>query len=108
VGLFNSIEEKYLNMSIQSAKALYTRLLVDEEFRTQLEQVASQEERGQILQTSGFDYTPDELKIAKAELLESAVTNDELNETEQEEIIGGRLHRPIYSSIFDRFDVFLT
>ncbi|MCW5315513.1 Nif11-like leader peptide family natural product precursor [Nostoc sp. KVJ3] len=95
-------------MSIQSAKALYTRLLVDEEFRTQLEQAASQEERGQILQNTGFYYTPDELKIAKAELLESAATNDELSETEQEEIIAGRSYRPIYSYIFDRFDVYLT
>ncbi|MDZ8105939.1 MAG: Nif11-like leader peptide family natural product precursor [Nostoc sp. DedQUE12a] len=104
-------------MSIQSAKALYTKLLVDEEFRTKLEQAPSQQKRREILQASGFDYTPDELQIAKAELLQSAAANEELSQTELQEIAGGRLYKQIYSdgkygkslsSIFENFNLYLT
>ncbi|MEH1770599.1 Nif11-like leader peptide family natural product precursor [Nostoc sp.] len=104
-------------MSIESAKALYTKLLVDEEFRAELEEAATKHQRCEILQAAGFDYTPDELKVAKTELLESAATNDELTKTEEEKIVGGRLQKLIYPnvrytdsicSIFDSFDVYLT
>ncbi|WP_202947543.1 Nif11-like leader peptide family natural product precursor [Nostoc punctiforme] len=115
----NNPNRKYKNfkMSIQSAKALYTKLLVDEEFRTKLEQTANQQERRQILQAGGFDYTPDELNLAKAELLESAAINNELSETDLQEIVGGGLHRLIspdgkssisMSHFFDSFNVYLT
>ena len=90
-------------MSIQSAKALYSRLLADEEFRRQLERATSYEQRCRILQAAGFSCTPAELNIAKHELLQSLKTNGELSEIEQESIIGG-------NSIqfwLDRFDNYL-
>ena len=76
-------------MSIQNARALYTKLLVDEEFRKQLEQAASYQKRYGILETAGFSCTPAELKLAKNELLQSLKTNEELSEIEQEHIRGG-------------------
>ncbi len=76
-------------MSIQSARALYTKLLVDEEFRQQLEQVTSYQQRYDILQAAGFVCTLAELKLAKNELLQSLETNEELSEIEQDFIQGG-------------------
>ena len=78
-------------MSIQSAKALYTRLLADKQFRRELERAFNYQQRHDILQAAGFSCTPTELKIAKNELLESLETNsnEELSEIEQENIRGG-------------------
>lgn len=59
-------------MSIKNAKVLYSRLLADENFRKQLEQAFSYEERYRILQSAGFTCTSLELKIAKNELLQSS------------------------------------
>jgi predicted ribosomally synthesized peptide with nif11-like leader len=90
-------------MSIQNAKALYSRLLADEEFKQQLEQAASYQQRHQILQAAGFSCTPAELNIAKRELLQSVETNQELSETEEEGIIGGTS----LQSLLVRFDDYL-
>lgn len=90
-------------MSIQSAKALYSRLLADEKFRKQLEQAANYQRRYQILQAAGFSCTHTELKIAKNELLNSMTKNQELSEIEQQHIIGGSS----VQSLLDRFDYYL-
>jgi predicted ribosomally synthesized peptide with nif11-like leader len=92
-------------MSIQNAKALYSRLLADEEFKQQLEQAASHQQRHQILQAAGFSCTPAELDIAKRELLQSieTETNQELSETEEEGIIGGTS----LQSLLAQFDDYL-
>ena len=76
-------------MSIQSARALYTRLLADEDFRKELEQATSYQQRYDILQAAGFSCTPVELQIAKNELLQSLKTDGELSEIEQDYIQGG-------------------
>ena len=75
-------------MSIQSARALYTRLLADADFRKQLEQATSYQQRYKILQDAGFTCTPAELKIARNELLQSLNNDEELSETEQNRIQG--------------------
>ena len=90
-------------MSIQSAKALYTRLLADEDFRQQLEQAASDQQRYDILQAAGFACTPAELKIAKQELLQSLKNDGELSEIEQDYIQGGGS----IQSLLTRFDDYL-
>ena len=89
-------------MSIQSAKALYSRLLSDEAFRRQLEQAVSHQQRYEILQAAGFSCTPAELQIAKNELLQSLQNNEELSEIEQECIRGGSS----INSLLTRFDYF--
>ena len=61
-------------MTIQSAKAIYSRLIADEQFERQLERAVSYEERYQILQTAGFTCTSVELNIAKNQLLQSRCT----------------------------------
>ncbi|MGL5942263.1 MAG: Nif11-like leader peptide family RiPP precursor [Waterburya sp.] len=93
-------------MSIHNAKALYTRLLVDEEFRKQLERAASYQERYDILQTAGFACTPTELNIAKNELLRSLQTEEELSESEQESIMGGSSVQSL-QSLLTHFDSYL-
>lgn len=93
-------------MSIQNAKALYTRLLADTEFRKQLEQAASYRERYDILQAAGFACTPTELKIAKNELLRSLDHDRELRESEQESIMGGSSVQS-WQSLLTQFDGYL-
>ncbi len=93
-------------MSIQNAKALYTRLLADEEFRKQLEQAVNYQERYDILQAAGFSCTPTELKIAKHELLRSLKTEEELSESEQESIMGGSSVQSL-QSLLTHFDDYL-
>jgi predicted ribosomally synthesized peptide with nif11-like leader len=52
-------------MSIQSAIALYSRLIADDQFKRKLEQAANYDECYQILQVAGFTCTSAELNIAK-------------------------------------------
>ncbi len=76
-------------MSIESAKAFYSRMTTDEAFRTQLEQAASKEERQQILQATGYDFTPEEWKAATAQIQESTFVDSELSEAQLEAVSGG-------------------
>ena len=57
-------------MSIQSARALYSRLIADDQFKRKLEQAANYEECYQILQIAGFACTS-ELNIARNQLWRS-------------------------------------
>jgi predicted ribosomally synthesized peptide with nif11-like leader len=75
-------------MSIESAKAFYSRMTTDETFRSQLEQAASKEERQQIIQTAGYNFTPEEWKAATAQIQESKA-DSELSEAQLEAVSGG-------------------
>ncbi|MEY2832387.1 MAG: Nif11 domain, partial [Cyanobacteriota bacterium] len=44
-------------MSIENAQSFYVRVSSDKEFRTQLEQTETVEERQQIIQTAGYEFT---------------------------------------------------
>lgn len=90
-------------MSIQNAKALYTRLLSDKEFRSKLERTTSYLQRVQILQSAGFSCTPTELNIAKNEMLQFNKGNRDLSDVEQQHIVGGSSLK----SLLDRFDHYL-
>ncbi len=70
-------------MSIESAKAFYSRMTTDAKFRTQLEQVATGEERQQIMQAAGYEFTPEEWEAAKAQI------NEELSDAELTAVSGG-------------------
>lgn len=70
-------------MSIESAKAFYSRMTTDQAFRTQLEQAGTREERLQILQDSGYDFTSKEWEAAKAQF------NSELSDAELTAVSGG-------------------
>ena len=70
-------------MSIESAKAFYSRITTDNAFRTQFEQAATSEERQQIIQAAGYDFTSEEWEAAKAEI------NEELSDAELTAVSGG-------------------
>ena len=76
-------------MSIESAKAFYSRMTTDEAFRTQLEQAASGEERQQILQAAGYEFTAEEWKAATIQIQESTSVDSELSDAELTAVSGG-------------------
>jgi predicted ribosomally synthesized peptide with nif11-like leader len=85
-------------MSIESAKAFYSRMTTDETFRSQVEQAASKEERQQILQAAGYDFTPEEWKAATAQIQESKA-DSELSEAQLEAVSGGVAAQAMYGVI---------
>ncbi len=60
-------------MSIKSAQAFIERVKNDEDFRKELEERASAEERMKFAKARGFDFTTDEIKE-----LQDTLTDDEL------------------------------
>lgn len=76
-------------MSIKSAKAFYSRLTTDETFRTQLEQTVRDEERRQILQAAGYEFTREEWETTMAQLQASNSADGELNNAELQAVSGG-------------------
>ena len=76
-------------MSIESAKAFYSRMTTDEAFRSQLEQAASGEERTSILQAAGYDFTPEEWQAATTQIQDSNSASGELSDTELTAVSGG-------------------
>ncbi len=53
-------------MSIKSAQAFIERIQNDEDFRKELEERASEEERMKFAKARGFDFTKDEIDELKA------------------------------------------
>jgi predicted ribosomally synthesized peptide with nif11-like leader len=77
-------------MSIENAQLFYVRVSTDKEFRTQLEQTETIEERQQIIQTAGYKFTAEEWEIAKEQILATSDSSDgELSEEELTAVSGG-------------------
>lgn len=76
-------------MSIKSAKACYLRLTTDETFRAQLEQTVRDEERRQILQAAGYEFTREEWETTMAQLQASDSADGELSNAELQAVSGG-------------------
>jgi predicted ribosomally synthesized peptide with nif11-like leader len=76
-------------MSIESAKEFYSRMTTDQAFRTQLEQATTREERQQILQVAGYDFTPEDWEAAKTQIQASNSANGELSDAELTAVSGG-------------------
>lgn len=76
-------------MSIESAKAFYSRMTTDQAFRTQLEQAASGEERKQILQAAGYEFTQEEWVATTAQIQSSTSADRELSDAELTAVSGG-------------------
>ena len=82
-------------MSIENARSFYVRVTTDEEFRTQLEQTATAEERQQIIRTAGFEFTNEEWETAKEQILAASNSNEgDLSDTELTAISGGLVPFP--------------
>ncbi|WP_019503881.1 Nif11-like leader peptide family RiPP precursor [Pleurocapsa sp. PCC 7319] len=87
-------------MSIENAKSFYERVSTDKQFRTQLENTASAEERQKIIQAAGFEFTNQEWEIAKEQILATSESNNgELSEAELTAVSGG-----VDLSIFELLD----
>ncbi len=67
-------------MSIESAKAFLERMKTDEDFRKEVGEIATAEERMAFVTAAGFDFTKEELKNVQEKM---QLTDDEL------ELVGG-------------------
>ncbi|MBC6430120.1 Nif11-like leader peptide family natural product precursor [Nostoc sp. HG1] len=90
-------------MSIESAKAFYSRMTTDETFRSQLEQATSIEERQQILQAAGYEFTSEEWEATKAEF-QASNDSRELSDSELQAVSGGWMVQPVYGTPFNPFN----
>ncbi len=62
-------------MSIESAKAFMERVVNDEDFRKEVESIATAEERIAFVTAAGFDFTKEELETVREKL---QLTDEEL------------------------------
>ena len=74
-------------MSVESARAFYERMITDEAFRTQQQSAASDDERREIIQAAGYNFTPEEWEAAVAQISESS--EGELSDAELTAVSGG-------------------
>jgi predicted ribosomally synthesized peptide with nif11-like leader len=86
-------------MSIENAKAFYQRMTEDIDFRTPFEEASIKEERQQLIQDAGYDFTADEWQEAVAEI-QASDFNEELQEEELEAIAGGVQAVALYGVIW--------
>jgi predicted ribosomally synthesized peptide with nif11-like leader len=84
-------------MSVESARAFYQKFTTDEAFRSQLQNVA-EEERTNIIQEAGYNFTPEEWNVVIAQVSEAIERSDELDEGELEAVSGGAFITPIYGT----------
>jgi predicted ribosomally synthesized peptide with nif11-like leader len=96
-------------MSVENAKSFYVRVTTDKEFRTQLEQTATAEERHQIIQAAGYKFTFEEWEKAKEQILAATDSdNGELTDAELTSINGGLLGypgiKPAYGVVIAQLD----
>lgn len=86
-------------MSLEQVKSFYEQLAKDEAFRNQIQNVKSKEECSQIVKAAGYDFTQAEYEEYTLELLESANSDDELQDLDEKElagVVGGIIGKPIY------------
>ncbi|MCP4289400.1 MAG: Nif11-like leader peptide family natural product precursor [Gammaproteobacteria bacterium] len=57
-------------MSIESAKAFVERMNTDDDFRKELDEKSSGEDRMQFVKANGFDFSKEEFEQVKSELSE--------------------------------------
>jgi predicted ribosomally synthesized peptide with nif11-like leader len=91
-------------MTIENAKSFYQRMTEDSDFRTPFESASTKEERQQLIQDAGYDFTANEWQAAVAEI-QAADPNEELQEEELEAIAGGVQARALYGVIWPPDDV---
>ncbi len=71
-------------MSIESANEFVERMKTDEDFRKEVGEKSSSEERMAFVTAAGFDFTKEELKTVREKL--------QLTDEELEIISGGKVH----------------
>ncbi|MBD2299685.1 Nif11-like leader peptide family natural product precursor [Nostoc sp. FACHB-87] len=87
-------------MSIQDAQAFYSRMKTDDAFLDQVENAASPENRLEIIQSAGYDFSAEEFNTVLAQNAQPEA--GELSEAELLQVSGGirfaspGLVRPLY------------
>lgn len=78
-------------MSIENARSFYLRVTRDEEFRKQLEQLATEKERQQAIQVEGYEFTAEEWKTFSLKILAASDVNEDgkLSDAELFTVSGG-------------------
>ena len=77
-------------MSVENAQSFYLRVTTDEEFRIQLEQIATVEERQQTIQAAGYEFTAKEWETVSKQILAASDSNEEeLSDAELTAVSGG-------------------
>ncbi len=62
-------------MSMESAKAFMERMNTDEDFRNKVNECKDQEARKAFVKQAGFNFTKDDLDLAKVELNEGDLSS---------------------------------
>jgi len=89
-------------MSLENVKSFYEYLEDDEAFRDQIKAAENKEECSQIVKEAGFDFTLEEYEEYTYQLLESANSEDEIQDLGKKELaavfggIIGKFQTPIY------------
>jgi hypothetical protein len=97
-------------MSLGSVRDFYKQLVADDDFRNQVQNVENKEECSQIVKAAGYDFTQEEYEEYTLKLLESANSDNELQDLGEKElaavfggITGAKLRRiqaqPLYGVI---------
>lgn len=79
-------------MTIESAKAFYERMLTDEAFRAQHQNVGSDDERREMVLAAGYNFTPAEWEAALNQI--SDLPDSEFSDAELSAVSGGEGHPP--------------
>ena len=93
-------------MSLENVKSFYEYLEDNEAFRDQIKAAENKEECSQIVKEAGFDFTLEEYEEYTYQLLESANSEDEIQDLGEKELaavfggIIGKRKTPIYLPIY--------
>jgi predicted ribosomally synthesized peptide with nif11-like leader len=60
-------------MSMESAKAFVERMKTDEDFRKKVTELKNADERMRYVKKAGFDFTKEDIELARAELSDDEV-----------------------------------
>ena len=75
-------------MTIESARALYQKVIEDADFRASFEAVSTEEEKKHFIKDAGYNFTSDEWQQMLTEV-QAANSSQELSEEELEAVAGG-------------------
>ncbi|MFM5945789.1 MAG: Nif11-like leader peptide family natural product precursor [Dolichospermum sp.] len=73
-------------MSLENVKSFYKHLADNEDFRDQIKAAENKEECSRIVKSAGFDFTLEEYEEYTYQLLESANSEDEIQDLGEKEL----------------------
>ncbi|MFM6024692.1 MAG: Nif11-like leader peptide family natural product precursor [Dolichospermum sp.] len=73
-------------MSLENVKSFYKHLADNEDFRDQIKSAENKEECSRIVKSAGFDFTLEEYEEYTYQLLESANSEDEIQDLGEKEL----------------------